>query len=176
MSPLFHKKQYAFAHPKLVLGTLCCAFVCATIAFSAFHFGSEPPRRLWSPIVIETNGNETVLGDSRQLEFWTPSIRTQDYLHKAGGEVVSREKWQVVTNDDVFVQFGAMLHSKHGVLGYRRVEVWGQGRTDFKPGWWWTVNVSTDFSPADLRRAYEQFWKSGQIVFVEVMDSRGRKD
>ena len=44
MSPLFHKKQYAFAHPKLVLGTLCCAFVCATIAFSAFHFGSEPPR------------------------------------------------------------------------------------------------------------------------------------
>ncbi len=176
MNPQPQTREYASASPKLVLGTLCCVVVCATICFVAYHSTPEPPRRLWSPIVIETNGNETVLGDSRQLEFWTPSVRTKDYLHKKDGEILPKEKWQVVTNDDVFVQFGDLLHSKNGVLGYRRVEVWGQGRTDFKPGWWWTVNVSTDYSPGDLRRAYQDFWKSGQIVFVEVMDSRGRKD
>jgi hypothetical protein len=176
MNPRLQTKEYAFVNRNLVLGTLCCVCICGAIFFLAYHPRPEPPRRLWSPIVIETNGNETVLGDSRQLEFWTPSIKTRDYLHKMGDDVVPRERWQVVTNDDVFVQFGDLLHAKHGVLGYRRVEVWGQGRTDFKPGWWWTVNVSTDFSPGDLRRAYQDFWKSDQIVFVEVMDSRGRKD
>jgi hypothetical protein len=174
MRPPFQNKGHAFINSKLLLVALCCMCVCATICFVAYKSRADTPMRLWSPFMIETNGLETVLGDSRRLEFWTPSTKTKDYLHKEGDEVVAKERWQIITNDDAVVQFGALLHSSHGVFGYRRVEVWGQGRTDFKPGWWWTVTVSTDYSPGDLRKAYQQFWKSGQILFVEVIDSRGR--
>jgi hypothetical protein len=110
------------------------------------------------------------------MEFWTPSAKTKDYLSKANGEVAAPDQWQVIPTDDTVLQFGSILHSNKNVLGYRRVEVWGHGRTTFKPGWWWTLNVLTNYSEADLGHAYEDFWKSHQAVFIEVIDNRGRID
>ena len=170
------KNKAAFACPNTLCGVVCCLFVCATIAFIAFLVispKSAPSRRLWIPVVVETNGNETVLGETRQMEFWTPSAKTKDYLPKEGGKVVDKEKWEVILSDAAVSQFGMMLHSNVNVLGYRRVEVWGQGRTSFKPGWWWTMNVSTNYSVGDLADVYQTFWKSPTTVFVEVIDNRG---
>jgi len=82
--------------------------------------------------------------------------------------------WEVLSNDMPDVQFGAMLKTNQNVLGYRRVHVWGQGQTVYKPGWWWTVNVFTNYTASDLARTYEDFWKSHQILFVESIDNRGR--
>jgi hypothetical protein len=149
--------------------------ICAAIILIAYLFvpHAEPPRRLWTPVLIETNGNETVLPESRQLEFWTPSARTKDYLHAENSLVVPTETWEVISNDDANEQFGMALHTNLNVLGYRRVEVWGQGRTTFKPGWWWTVNVLTNYSAGELAISYESFWKSHQPLFVEVIDNRG---
>ena len=62
------------------------------------------------------------------------------------------------------------------MFGYRRVEEWGQGRTSYKPGWWWTVSVTTNYSVNDLAYVYQAFWKSGQAVRVEVIDNRGSED
>ena len=166
----------AFACSKTLCGTASCLFVCATIAFVAYlviSSKSAPARRLWVPVVVETNGSQTVLGETRQMEFWTPSVKTQDYLHKEGGEVAGSEKWQVIPSDDAVLQFGALLHSNQNVLGYHRVEDWGQGRTSFKPGWWWTVNVFTNYSVVDMAHAYQTFWKVSQPVFIEVIDNRG---
>ena len=129
---------------------VCCACVCATIAFIAYLVLSPkhtPPPRLWLPVVVATNGNgATLTSETRQMEFWTPSAKTGEYLAKEGGEVVPGEKWQIISNDDSVIQFGMMLHTNQNVLGYRRVEVWGQGRTGFKPGWWWTMNVPSGAS------------------------------
>jgi hypothetical protein len=157
---------------------LSCALICATVVFVAYFLAPPRPehRRLWIPVVIGTNGTWTVMGETRQMEFWTPSVHTKDYLHKEGGEVIAREKWQVVSNDDVVTQFGALLHANPSVFGYRRYEVWGQGGTIFKPGWWWTMSVSTDFSVVDLAQTYQQYWKSAQPLRVEVIDNRGIKD
>jgi hypothetical protein len=124
-------------------------------------------------VVVETNGCETILGETRQMEFWTPSARTKDYLLKKDGEISDKEKWEVIPDDDVAIQFGKLLNSNLNVLGYRRFEVWGRGRTGFKPGWWWTMNVSTNYSPKDLARDYHSFWNSPQTLFVEVIDNRG---
>jgi hypothetical protein len=170
------KKESAFASPNTLCGAASCLFVCATIAFIAYLVvspNSTPARRLWMPVVVETNGNQTVLGETRQMEFWTPSAKTKDYLGREGGEIFAKEKWQIIPSDDVVSQFGMVLHSNMDVLGYRRIEVWGQGRTSFKPGWWWTMNVSTNYSVGDLAQAYQTFWKSSQTVFVEVIDNRG---
>jgi hypothetical protein len=145
----------------------------AYIAYLSVPPRQSPARRLWTPVIIDTQGNPTVLGESRQLEFWTPSAKTKDYLHEQNGQVVPTETWEAVSNDDPDVAFGAMLHTNLNVLGYRRVEVWGQGRTTFKPGWWWTVNVLTNYTAGDLAREYENFWKSHQALFVEVIDNRG---
>jgi hypothetical protein len=158
---------------------LCFASVCALIGFLAYRYApqrAEPSRRLWWPVVVNTNGSETVLGDYRQFEFWTPSVKTKDYLHGEGGQVVVQEKWEVLPNEDAVLQFGSILHSNKNVLGYRRVEVMGQGRTSFKPGWWWTVNVLNDYSAGEMGRVYQNFWKSSQAVFIEVIDNRGHTE
>jgi len=167
--------EEAFAIPNALLLTIRCVCICATIIILAYLFVPHPrqARRLWTPVVIATNGDSTILGESRQLEFWTPSIKTQNYLHTENGKVVPTEAWEVISNDDAILQFGTMLHSNVDVLGYRRVEVWGQGRTNFKPGWWWTLNVLTNYTAGDLAQTYEEFWKSHQILFVEVIDNRG---
>jgi hypothetical protein len=165
--------------PKKNSGALLLVSWCALIAVIACLVASKhsvPARRLWMPVVVETNGNETVLGETRQMEFWTPSAGTKDYLHKDGGEVDPKDKWQVIPGDDTVLQFGFLLHSNVNVLGYRRVEVWGQGRSNFKPGWWWTMNVFTNYSVGDLAHTYQEFWKSSQPVFVEVIDNRGSEE
>jgi len=167
----------AFSCPKTFCGVVCFLGICATVAFITFILSPHPqqPRRLWTPVIVQTNGDETILPESRQLEFWTPSAKTRDYLHEENGQIVPTETWEVISNDDPVVQFGGMLHSNVSVLGYRRVEVWGQGRTTFKPGWWWTVNVLTNYTASDLAQSYEEFWKSHSAVFVEVIDNRGRE-
>jgi hypothetical protein len=154
-------------------------FVCATIAFIAYlvvSSNSSPPRRLWMPVLVEANGRETVVGETRQMEFWTPSAKTKDYLHQASGEVAKNERWEVISNDDPVMQFGALLHSNLSVVGYRRVEVWGQGRSAFKPGWWWTLNVFTNYTVSDLAHTYQNHWKMNQPVFIEVIDNRGSEE
>jgi hypothetical protein len=175
MNQSSQKNENAFVNPNTFFGTVCCLFVCATVAFIAYLSvvpRPQPPRRLWVPFIVETNGAATIMGVSRQLEFWTPSAKTKDYLHMENGQVAPTETWEVISNDDAVEQFGNMLHSNPSVLGYRRIEVWGQGRTTFKPGWWWTLNVFTNYSAQDLAHSYEQFWKSHQTLFVEVIDNR----
>ena len=179
MSEQPEKNAGTSACPRTLCGALPWALVCAAIAFIAYLVvspHSEPMRRLWIPVVVESNGNQTVLGETRQMEFWTPSVKTKDYLHKEGGEVGDKEKWQIVLSDDAVSQFGVVLHSNRNVFGYRRVEEWGQGRSSFKPGWWWTMNVSTNYSVAELAKDYKAFWKSPQAVLVEVVDNRGSSE
>jgi hypothetical protein len=173
------KNERAFAWPSTLVGMACCACVCATIAFLAYLVAaphSQPPRRLWLPVVLDNNGTRTVLPETRQLEFWTPSSKTKDYLAKPGAEVAATEKWQVLPSEDPVLQFGTLLRSSPNVLGYRRVEIWGQGRSKFKPGWWWTLSVLTNFSLGDLTKAYHEHWKSQQSLYVEVIDNRGSND
>ena len=163
---------------KTLLCAFCCVCICATVCFVAVMFSdngrSNPPRHLWSPVVIDNKGNETILGgDTRQLEFWTPSAETRNYLQKDHDEYFDTEKWEVLSNDDPVVQFGMLIHSNANVLGYRRVAVWGQGRTSFKPGWWWTVNVLTNYSAANMGLTYQKYWNTSQSVFIEVVDNRG---
>jgi hypothetical protein len=157
--------------------TVCCVCICAAVVLIAVLFISRPaPRRLWEPVLVATNGDITILGDTRQLEFWTPSADTKDYLHKENGKVVSTETWEILSNDVPDMQFGELLKSDPNVLGYRRVHVWGQGQTIYKPGWWWTMNVFTNYTASDLGHIYEGFWKSHQTLFVEVIDNRGSTD
>jgi hypothetical protein len=178
MSERFQRTEAAFANPKTLFGAICIVCICATVGFVAYLAvgNNQPPRKLWSPVVIEANGNQTVLGETRQLEFWTPSIETKDYLAKPGAEIAPTDQWQVISNNDTILAFGTLLHSNTSVLGYRRVEVWGHGSTGFKPGWWWTLNVLTNYTAGDLGQAYQDFWKSRHPVFIEVIDNRGRDE
>jgi len=173
------KNESAFGCPNTFCGAASCLFICATIAFIAWVAVSKQSAqspRLWVPVLVDSQGSQTILGETHQMEFWTPSVETKNYLHTENGEIADSEKWQVISNDDVLVQFGAMLHSNQNILGYRRVEEWGQGQTVFKPGWWWTLNVYTNCSVVDLAQAYQKFWKESHPVFIEVIDNRGSND
>lgn len=165
--------------PRTFWGALSVACVCAAAVFIVCRIVPAKPAespRLWTPVVVETNGNQSILGETRQMEFWTPSARTKDFLPKKNGSVYFKEKWQVISSDDAVFQFGVLLHSNLSVLGYRRVEVWGHGTSEFKPGWWWSVNVTTNYTAGDLVRAYRNFWNPPSPVLVEVIDNRGRQN
>jgi hypothetical protein len=178
MNELPPKDQNAAASTGTLIGTLCCLCICATVAFLIYMSvpHNEPPRRLWKPVLIDTTGGETILPETRQLEFWTPSAKTKDYLHLEKGQIVPTEAWEAISNDDPDIAFGAILHTNTAILGYRRVEVWGQGQTTYKPGWWWTVNAFTNYMAVDLARTYNDFWQSHQVLFVEVIDNRGSEE
>ncbi len=166
------------AYPRTVWGMLPYAFVCATIVLVVYFLAphATPARRLWVPIVVEKNGSQTSMGETRQMHFWTPSARTREYMRKSGSAGPDSSSWQAIASDEPVMQFGMLLHSNANVFGYRRTEVWGHGRTVFKPGWWWTVNVTTNYSVVDLGNAYQSFWKCSSPVFIEVVDNRGSEE
>src|SRR5271154_6826305 len=90
MSEQPEKNEDGSACPRSLFAVLPWLVVCGAIAFIAYRDvgpRAEPPRRLWIPVVVETNGNQTILGETRQMEFWTPSARTKDHLRKVGGEI-----------------------------------------------------------------------------------------
>ncbi len=135
--------------------TLIAALICATVAFIAHQIihrvPAHPPRRLWTQIVVTAAGAETTLAAAtRRLEFWTPSSRTKDHLAREGGGIRERDKWESIPSEETVRQFGALLRTNSKVLGYRRAEVWGHGSTILKPGWWWTMTVTTNYSVQTL--------------------------
>jgi len=165
------------AFPRTFWGTLPFAFICAAavaIVYLVTREKAVESARVWRAVVVETNGMETTLGGSRRMEFWTPSVKTKDYLARDGSAIRPKDKWQMLASDDAVIKFGNMLHSNQDILGFRRVEEWGRGRTDFKPGWWWSVNVLTNCSVGDVNRIYQQFWKPTAPIFIEVIDNRER--
>jgi hypothetical protein len=164
------------AYPTTFWGMMPYFFVCSAVV-AIFYLTSRhqtpEPRRLWLPAVVDTNGGQLVMGETEQMNFWTPSVRTKDYLGKITDPATDPDSWQVLSNDNPLITFGMMLHTNSDVLGYRRTEVWGHGRSMFKPGWWWTVNVHTNFTVTDMAQAYHSFWKGSGPVFIEVVKNRG---
>jgi hypothetical protein len=155
--------------------------VCATIGFVIYQGvqflppkKAAPPRRLWTPLVINNLNTEMIVPDTLRLEFWTPSAKTKDYLTKepkADGD--TNRNWEAIESEELVTQFGQHLRKDADVVGYRRTEVWGHGRTTLKPGWWWSITVRTNYPVAKLARTYREFWKTPSSVFVEVIDNRG---
>jgi hypothetical protein len=111
--------------------------------------------------------------NTRRMEFWTPSAKTKDFLASEGGNIRDKDKWEIIPNEERVIEFGKLLRSDWAVLGYRRTEVWGHGRTVLKPGWWWTMTVSTNYPLEKFVLTYRNFWQSSNAVFVEVFDNQG---
>lgn len=157
--------------------TVCVALVCATIAYLVPQFLQREAApiarpRLWHPVVVTPDGRDTILSAStRRLEFWTPSVRTKDFVAQENGTVRDRDKWEIIPSDAPVQQFGVLLRTNANVLGYRRAEVWGHGRTSLKPGWWWTLTVTPAYNVQSLHHAYRGFWKSTNAVYVEITEN-----
>jgi len=163
-----------------IWSVLIMALVCATVAYIAHQVihraPAHPARRLWTPIVVTANGAETtVAAATRRLEFWTPSSRTKDHLAREGGSIRDRDKWEVLASEEPVQQFGMLLRTNDNVRGYRRTEVWGHGSTVLKPGWWWAMTVTTNYTVQNLISTYRGFWKSTNAVFVEMIENPGEE-
>jgi hypothetical protein len=159
-------------------GFLAVAAVCATVAVVVYRVvpakKSTPPPRLWTPLVINNLNTEMVVPDTLRLEFWTPSVKTKDFLSKEAGD--TNRNWEAVESEQVVTDFGKHLRKDSDVVGYRRTEVWGHGRTALKPGWWWSITVRTNYPVSKLAKSYREFWKTPSSVFVEVIDNRGHHE
>lgn len=107
---------------------------------------------------------------TQRLEFWTPSVST-----KLGEKEKSDPnlQWSVKNIDEERLQkfWSEILDGKMHVQGYRREEVWGQGKGAFKAGWWWTITVGKDFSVDQFVENYRTFWHAPVSVRVEVISN-----
>jgi hypothetical protein len=170
----------AFVFPKTSWGFLSVVVICGTIAFGIHRFvpvkKSPAPHRLWTPLVVNNLNTEMIVPDTLRLEFWTPSSKTKDYVTREAKESGDTNRnWEVIASEDMVMQFGKTLRSDPDVVGYRRTEVWGHGRTALKPGWWWSITVRTNYPVPKLARTYRDFWKTSSSVFIEVIDNRGHE-
>lgn len=151
------------------------AILCGTIAFIVLRFTAPkktaPPHRLWTPLVINNLNTEMVVPDTLRLEFWTPSVKTKEFLTREAGD--TNRNWEAIESEQLVTDFGKHLRKDPDVVGYRRTEVWGHGRTALKPGWWWSITVRTNYPVSKLAKSYREFWKTPSSVFVEVIDNRG---
>jgi hypothetical protein len=168
----------AAATAKTFWGFLSIVVICATLGFATYKFAptknTAPLRRFWTPLIVNNLNVEMIVPDTLKLEFWTPSSKTKDYLTrdpKSGGE--TNRSWEIIESEDRVTQFGEYLRKDVAVVGYRRTEVWGHGRTGLKPGWWWSITVQTNYPATKLAKVYREFWKTPSSVFVEVIDNRG---
>ncbi len=159
--------------PRSFWGFLSVTLVCATAVFIVSQLTSakksQPLRRLWTPLVVNTDGKEMITPDTLRMEFWTPSSKTKDYLAKES----TNRTWEFLESEEAVMQFGKVLRTNSEIVGYRRMEVWGHGRTSLKPGWWWSVTVRTNYPVSKLARTYREYWKMPSSLFVEVIDNRG---
>lgn len=163
-----------------VWAAVSVALICFTVAYLTHHAResqrTRPVQRLWKPIVVTPEGNATTLPPAtRRLEFWTPSAHTKDFLAGEDGAIRPRDRWEALLSDEPVKLFGLILRTNSHVLGYRRAEVWGHGRTLLKPGWWWTMTVTTNYSVQSLTRTYRDFWKSTNTLFVEMIENPGEE-
>ena len=168
------------AAPRTVWSFLSILVVCALLAFAIYKLAPAktpaPPHRLWTPLVVNNLGGEMNVPDQLRLEFWTPSSKTKDYVTKNSRDGADTNRhWEILESEEPVVQFGQRLRKDDEVLGFRRTEVWGHGRTGLKPGWWWSITVRTNYPPTKLAKTYREFWKTSNSVFVEVIDNRGHE-
>jgi hypothetical protein len=122
------------------------------------------------------------------VQFWSPSSKTcqsvkDDIRESVGGDhITGEEQWECPPEgqndpkytDEKVAEFARHLVAFPGVTGFRRYEVYGHGRTRYKTGWWWVLNVSKAFDTKSLVVEYSTFWKSKQDVYVEELNGAGR--
>ena len=164
---------------KTFWGFLSLLTVCALLAFAIHTCAPEkktvaPTRRLWTPLVVNNLNTEMIVPDTLRLEFCTPSAKTKDFVGQEPRDAGDTNRnWEAIESEEMVTQFGQHLRKDVDVVGYRRGEVWGHGRTGLKPGWWWSITVRTNYPVAKLAKSYREFWKTPSSVFVEVIDNRG---
>ena len=145
-------------------GALSCALVCGTLAYIAYLVLAVQPdrtRRLWIPVVVDSNGNQTILGETRQLEFWTPSVKTKDYLSKDAGQISDKEKWQAIDSDDAVLRFGEFGRDSVALrLGDRRRQAGREQRHRAES----RQNASADHDRSSPRRALIEIDQRFRVV------------
>ena len=117
---------------------------------------------------LTTGGDVNDKNDSYKIGFWTPSLKTVEYW-KSEKFIEDKDKWEQNITENQVVEFANILLVKKVLLGYRRSEVYGKGRSVSKPGYWWIATFKNDFTPKDFAKAYIDFWHSPDSIYVEII-------
>ena len=99
-----------------VLGTLSA--ICFII-YTILHAESSKLEqiRVWSSMFLGATGEPKETSGTKQIQFWTPSLKTRD--------TKDVKEWETkVTEDDIF-KICDIIHQLDDVNGYRRYEVFG---------------------------------------------------
>lgn len=159
-----------FRYPKSITGALSVLGTLSAICFIVYSFLNADSEKLeqirvWSSMFLGKEGKPTQSSGSKQIQFWTPSIKTS----QSNGKL---EDWEMDVTQEQVSEFGDKIYELDEVNGYRRYEVFGHGKSNKKWGWWWVVNVNNSFKPEQLSSVYREFWNnSDQNIYVEILNS-----
>ena len=173
--------------PKTIPGTVSMCFLCvAAVAFAyvILHAPLEQLRTVAFALVkVSPGGEQKKERNTVSYGFWTPSEKTKSQLQALGDAIPDNKKWVLKINvtDKTLNDFGEALRNAGGVEGYRRNEIWGQGRkvndktTPAIHGWWWTVSAKKKFTIEDLSKFYTKHWENTDApLYIEVFDASGK--
>ena len=141
----------------IVAGIVACVYF---VVVEGKRDNLHAVRGWWTSASVDTSGATTPFRGRKLLQFWTPSLRTK--------ESTDAKPWEKLATEETIHGFGAVLKSDSRVLGFRRQEVFGHGRTKSKWGWWWSVTVAHDYQPDDLLKVYSEYWKIRESIYVEI--------
>jgi hypothetical protein len=173
--------------PNTAWGTFSILGLCAAavaFAYVILHAPKEQLEAVASFILLKVHpdgGKSEKEPDTINYAFWTPSKDTKSVLQQYG-DIPSDKDWVAAKDvtDQTLNDFGEALRNTKGVEGYRRAEVWGQGRkVDEKkpthpiPGWWWTLRARKNFTIQDLSKVYTEHWHNNLPIYVEILDGAG---
>lgn len=164
-----------FCYPKTIYGAVAIFLVCATLVASVYIIFVQADTRtlstvtqMWRTLKVTPQGEEVASEFDYRIEFWTPSVATQDYLESAGA-VPAEDEWQVIDDPLKNQMFGEFLMKDPRVEGFRRAKVVGTGGGSPKEGWWWTMRVDQRLSVEDFIDLYRRFWGTTENVYLEVI-------
>lgn len=155
------------SYPKTVYGAVFSLGLFALLGFSLYTVlvlaKSENLNIVTEDIIVGGYGGQTDFKRKNivQYQFWTPSKGT--YESKDLSDWVKAIK-DIETRN---AEFGSLLTQNNSIYGYRRYEIFGQGRSEPKKGMWWVVNADKHITTETIAAIYQSYWNTDSSIYIE---------
>ena len=155
------------SYPKTIYGAVFSLGLFILLGFSLYTIlvlaKSENLNIVTEDIIVGGYGGKTDFKRKNivQHQFWTPSRGTYESQDLSGWveDIKDIEKRNA--------EFGTLLTKNDSIYGYRRYEIYGQGRSNPKKGMWWVINADKELSTKNVADLYQRFWDTDNSVYIE---------
>lgn len=123
---------------------------------------------------FDENGEPINTSETYLLGFWTPSEETAQYWNdwsvRENKAIPLDEVWEAQNVAEKREKFIQHLACDIGcpISGFRYYKVFGKGRGDSKPGYWWIATVESYYPISEFINNYKKVWGEPNSIYLEI--------